>query len=82
MDLQWVLNHSSEVKNVIVAVLSKETRDDIDRFKKNLEKGLDIVFDILREPAQEAGVEIDLMRDLPSKEAEEVKAQLEVLQAN
>ena len=81
MDLQWVLNHSSEVKNVIVAVLSKETRDDIDRFKKNLEKGLDIVFDILREPAQEAGVEIDLMRDLPSKEAEEVKAQLEVLQA-
>ena len=81
MDLQWVLNHSSEVKNVIIAVLSKETRDDIDRFKKNLEKGLDIVFDILREPAQEAGVEIDLMRNLPSKEAEEVKAQLEKLQS-
>lgn len=82
MDLQWILNHGDEVKNVIIAVLSKETRDDVDRFKKNLGKGLDIVFDILREPAQEAGIEIDLMRDLPSKEAEEVKVQLEELQVD
>ena len=80
MDLQWILNHSSEVKNVIITVLSKETRDDVDRFKKNLEEGLGIVFDILREPAQELGIEIDLMRDLPSKEAEEVKARLEKMQ--
>jgi hypothetical protein len=76
LEIQWLLNHADVAKDVILAVLSKETLEDFQEMKALLGEGIKIAFDIMKEPAQALGVEIDVMRDLPSQEAEEIKAAL------
>lgn len=80
MEIKWLLEHSSDVKNVVVAVLAQETADDVTELKSAIRKGVEVVFDILREPLHEAGIDIDGSRGLISREAELVRAKLEALQ--
>ena len=82
MDIQWLMNNTETAKNVIVSVLSEETADDIDEFKSVIGQGVEVVFDLLREPLEAAGYDLGGLRGAPSQKAEEVKAQLEELQAD
>ena len=79
LSLEWLLSNTGVVKDVIVSVLSEETAEDIDKMKKVIKEGIDIAYDILREPSQAAGYEFDLTRDLSSK-AEKTKMRLEKIQ--
>lgn len=55
---------------------SDETVAFVERMTGLVGKGIDIALDILREPLQEAGYELEMTRAISSREAEEVKARL------
>ena len=80
IELQWLLNHTDTAKNVNVSVLSQETSEDIEELKNIIGKGVLVTFDLLREPLQELGIEMDMMRAIPSRETKEAKQFLERLQ--
>jgi hypothetical protein len=62
MDLQWIFKNADQVKRVIVAVCSEETQKDIADLKEKFDEILELVFDVMREPAQELGLEIERSR--------------------
>lgn len=80
MKLQWLLNHTSEAKKVIASVCSDETAADVRELKALIEKAVEVVLDLFREPLHELGIDVSAMRSVPSQEAEAIKARLEALE--
>ena len=64
LDFEWILKHTNDVKNIVAAVISEETQDDLEELKNTIDHAIDVVFDILREPLMVKGIELERTRGM------------------
>lgn len=80
LQLQWLLDHADVAQDVVVAVLSEETSEDLDALKAVIKEGVKITLDLFREPLEAIGYDFMNERSLPSSTMKRVHARLLELQ--
>ena len=64
MDLEAILKHTNDVKEIILAVVSEENQERFAEIKEHGETIIDLVFAILREPLAIKGIELERSRGI------------------